>query len=182
MVHSEVEADDEFEEGINIKRLKPATKRNQLRITMEESIAKRNTLPQKEHISSSPKISITPPYFKRSRTIELDKKRLSSPPQNIQSSFSHEPKRIALKKRLIHDNHSVLDSKSVHSLSRSMECLNIGRSSPVNNTTPTSVRPHLHTPTADRRRATLPTLLHSSTGEHPLTSGTNKLLQGKHIQ
>ena len=150
-----MEADDELDDtGItNNKRFKPATKRNQVRHTMEETIAnKRNTFPR-----------LNP-----------------SSPQTVSKAFSHRetlsqynnPQQETNQKRALHERLSrsrsnLVLQKSIHSLSKSMESLITGSSSlitgsssPINKRTSPSTRPHPSS--IDQRRATLPSL--SSSG------------------
>ena len=146
MPHSEIEADDEQEDNAIVnKRLKPATKRNQARYSMEEAIAnKRNSFPRE--IGS---IQIVPMNRRRSNTVESDNHHVSS--------HKNDQKR-ALHERLNHSRGKLVEQKSSHSLSRSMESLVIGRK------TSPSMRPHPCTPGSNHRRSTLPSIF--KTGDH----------------
>lgn len=167
MINSEVEADDEQEERVvSNKRLKPATRRNQLRLSMAETIAsKRNTLPRER---VSPLLSSGPVHSKKSEP----EKRYSSPQRTVRS-YENEQKR-ALQERLMRNHGSRGLEKSVHSLSRSMESLNTGSSSPTTSATP-SVKPLPRTPGTDSKRPALPMLYGSNIPDQqpPVTTHTH---------
>ena len=140
---SEVEADDELEEGLGLRRMKPATKRNQVRNNMEETIAKRSTFPREKTSPSSTPSSLN----KGSRTLGLDSKHILT---NDDDNYKGHEHQRALKERLRHSHCDVL--KPV--LSKSMESLHSSGSSTPD--TPTNLSPLSHTPNMSYKKMSLP--------------------------
>ncbi len=68
---AEAEADDEQEQGVGSnKRLKPATRRNHLRQTMEESLAKRNLTPRGRGATLTATPTAPPTQYRTTRVHE----------------------------------------------------------------------------------------------------------------
>ena len=137
---SEVEADDELEEGLGPKRMKPATKRNQVRNDMEETIAKRSTFPKGKPSPSSTPRSLN----KRSRTLGFDSKHTLT---NDDGNYKQHEHQQALKERLRHSHCDVLKPVLMESLHSS------GSSTPDS---PTNLSPLSHTPNMSYKKMNLP--------------------------
>ena len=142
-LQSEIEADDELEEGLGSKRMKPATKRNQVRSNMEETIAKRSTFPKGKPPPSSTLRSLN----KSSQTLGLHSKHILT---NDDGNYEQHKHQQALKERLRHSHCDVL--KPV--LSKSMESLHSSGSSTPD--TPTNLSPLSHTPNMSYKKMNLP--------------------------
>lgn len=183
MPNSEVEADDEQDDGIvgSVRRLKPATRRTQMRHNMEETLAKRNYLTKERAIATPPNKAL---LRERSRTFG----ETSGSSSRYNGGHRSGQKKTALQERLTRSNsRHMLDSSN--SLSRSLESLNseVAGAGAVRKVTPPAVsHVSLHNTSPggglEQRRATLPTLTKSSSRELRTSKMKGNVTRGSRVE